>query len=72
MVAGLKLPIRLRKLIGTIVLVPYTIVYALVIMALAVRLVPQETGLVAALFFLGGGLLWLPVPMVLIWWMSRP
>ncbi|WP_376800970.1 DUF2842 domain-containing protein [Candidatus Raskinella chloraquaticus] len=72
MAAGTKLPIRLRKLIGTLLLVPYTVIYALVIMAIAVRVLPDTPSVFAVLFFLAGGAIWLPVAMLIIWWMSRP
>lgn len=66
------LPLRLRKLIGTLILVPYIIIYALLVMNLAVHLLADAPTWAALLFFLVGGVVWLPPAMVLIWWMSRP
>lgn len=72
MAASRRLPLKWRKLIGTLILVPYTILYSLIAMALAVRLLPGQPGLIEVLFFLVGGIVWLPVAMLIIWWMSRP
>lgn len=66
------LPPRLRKLIGLLILVPYTIAAALVILALAVRVLPDLPKWAEPLFFIIGGAAWLPIAMLIIWWMSRP
>jgi hypothetical protein len=66
------LPIRLRKLIGTVVLVAIVILYALVAMALAVRLLPGTAWWVQLAFFFVGGFLWILPSMLVIRWMLRP
>ena len=71
MVAPFRLPQRLRKFIGTLIIVPYTVLYALVAMALAVRILPGQPVWIEVIFFVVGGLAWLPPAMWLISWMSK-
>lgn len=66
------MPIRLRKLIGTFLLVIFVITYALVAMALAVRIIPDQTSVWAFLFFIVGGVLWILPAGVIVWWMQKP
>lgn len=64
--------IRTRKLIGTIATVTFLIVYSLIAMAVGGDLVAGR-GLAYELpFYILAGVLWLPVVMALIRWMSRP
>lgn len=66
------MPIRLRKLIGTVVLVIFVSVYALIVMTIAAAKLPGTSGLVQLLFYIVGGLLWVIPAAILIRWMSRP
>lgn len=66
------MPIRLRKLIGTVVLVIFVSVYALTVMTIAAAKLPGTSGLVQLLFYIVGGLLWVIPAAILIRWMSRP
>jgi hypothetical protein len=66
------MPIRVRKLIGTVALLALVIVWALVAMAVAQPLLASANGLVAALYYVVTGLGWVLPAMPLIKWMSRP
>jgi len=66
------MPIRIRKLIGTVALLALVIVWALVAMAVAPPLLASANGLVAALYYVVTGLGWVLPAMPLIKWMSRP
>ena len=63
---------RTRKLVGTMVLIPFLIAYALIAMSIgAVRVVGSSTP-VQVLYFLVAGLLWVIPAGVLVRWMQRP
>ena len=63
---------RTRKAIGTFGTVAFLIVYALVAMAVGGMLVVGR-GLAFELpFYIVAGILWLPVSMLIIRWMSKP
>jgi predicted PurR-regulated permease PerM len=66
------MPRRLRKLIGTIVMIAFVMVYALVAMALADSRVSQAPELVRAIAYAALGLAWVLPLMPLIRWMERP
>lgn len=66
------MPIRLKKLIGTFLLVVLVVVYALVASAVAVARLPGTGALVHLAFFLFTGLLWVLPAMLIVSWMSRP
>lgn len=66
------MPIRLRKLLGTVLLVSFVVLYALCIMALAVRIVPDQTSVWAFIFFVVGGVFWVIPAGVIVWWMQKP
>lgn len=66
------LSIRTRKLIGTFVLVFYVIIYSLVAMTLAARLLPGTSGVLQMVFYVVAGLVWIFPLMPLIKWMQRP
>lgn len=63
---------RARKFFGTIALIVFVAVYALVVMALAGSRLPAIGGLVALAFYAGAGLLWVPPAALIIGWMQRP
>jgi predicted membrane channel-forming protein YqfA (hemolysin III family) len=66
------MPCRLRKLIGTIVMIAFVMVYAVVAMALADSRVSQVPELVRALVYAALGLAWVLPLLPLIRWMERP
>ena len=66
------MPIRLRKLIGAVVLIVLVVTWALVAMALAQSPVIKANGLVEAIYYVVAGLGWVLPAMPLIKWMSRP
>jgi len=66
------LNIRTRKLIGTIVLLLFVAVYAILVMALGSSRLLDMNGFVTLLFYAGAGLLWVPPAAIIIRWMQRP
>lgn len=64
--------IRARKFIGLFALLALIFVYCLAAMLVAVHYVLDQHGVVQAVYFVIGGLLWLPPAMMLIKWMQRP
>lgn len=63
------MPIRLKKLIGTILLVALVVVYAIVATIVAVAQLAESGPLVHLLFFLFSGLLWILPAMGIIKWL---
>jgi hypothetical protein len=66
------MPIRLRKLIGTVLLLALVIVWALVAMALAQAPIIHDHALAAVAYYVIAGLGWVLPAMPIIAWMSRP
>lgn len=66
------MPIRQRKLIGTVALLVLVIVWALVAMALAQSMLTAVNGLVAAIYYVVAGMGWVLPAMPIVSWMSRP
>ena len=66
------MPIRVRKLIGTIALLALVIVWALLAMAFAQPALATGNRLVEALYYVLAGIGWVLPAMPLIAWMSRP
>jgi predicted membrane channel-forming protein YqfA (hemolysin III family) len=66
------MPRRLRKLIGTVVMIAFVMVYALFAMALADSRVSQAPEAVRALAYAVLGLAWVLPLLPLIRWMERP
>ena len=63
------MPIRLKKLIGTFLLVALVIIYALLATMIAVAQLAESGPLVHFAFFLFSGLLWILPAMAIIKWM---
>ncbi len=63
---------RLRKLIGTIALVVFICVYALVAMVVAAAKLPEASGLVQFIYYAVAGLIWVIPAAALIAWMAKP
>lgn len=66
------MPIRIRKLIGTVALLLLVTVWGLLAMALAQSVLTDINGLVAAIYYVVAGLGWVLPAMPLISWMARP
>jgi Protein of unknown function (DUF2842) len=65
------MPIRLKKLIGSILLVALVIVYAMTAVTIAAGRLATSGPLVHLTFFLVSGLLWVLPAMLIIKWMQR-
>ena len=63
------MPVRLRKLIGTVLLVALVIVYALVATTVAVHRLSESGPLVHLAFFFVTGILWILPAMGIIKWL---
>ena len=63
---------RLRKLIGTIVLVAFVCVYALTAMTLAAAKLPGTSGWTQLAYFVVAGLAWVNPAAALVYWMQKP
>jgi hypothetical protein len=66
------MPLRIRKLIGTIALLVLLAAWALLAMALAQSVLTDSNGVVAAIFYVVAGLGWVLPAMPLVAWVSRP
>ena len=66
------MPVRLRKLIGMIVLVALVVLYALIATTVASYRLAESPWWVHLLYFLVSGLLWILPAMLVIRWMERP
>ncbi len=64
--------IRVRKFIGTILLLALVTVWSLLAMALAQFVLATANGWIAALYYVVVGLGWVLPAMPLVSWMSRP
>ena len=63
---------RQRKLIGTLMTVGFLVAYSLVMMMLGGLFAVGRGVAVELIFYIVAGVLWLPVVMLLIRWMSKP
>ncbi|MGU3576760.1 DUF2842 domain-containing protein [Brucellaceae bacterium C25G] len=66
------MPVRLKKLIGTFLLVSLVIIYALLATIIAVAHLGESSVWVHLLYFATTGLLWILPAMAIIWWMAQP
>ncbi len=66
------MPVRLRKLIGTVLIVILVIIYALVATTFASLLLGASPWWVHLLYFFFTGLLWVLPAMLIIQWMEKP
>ena len=66
------MPQRVRKLIGSLVLVAFVVVYALVVMTIAAARLPGTSVATQTAFYLITGFLWVVPAGLLIKWMQRP
>ena len=63
--------VRAKKLIGTVITVVFLILYCLLAMALAVRILPGTNGFVQLAYYAIAGLVWVLPVGALIAWMQR-
>ncbi len=66
------MPVRLKKLIGTVLLVVLVVIYAIVATIVAVAQLAEAGPLVHLGYFLLTGLLWVLPAMLIIKWMEKP
>lgn len=66
------MPLRLKKLIGMLLLVTLVIVYALVATSVASATLGGASGWVHLTYFALSGLLWVVPAMLIIRWMAGP
>lgn len=66
------MPVRLKKFIGTILIVILVIVYALMATTIATYRLAESAWYVHLLYFFLTGILWVVPAMFLIRWMARP
>ena len=66
------MPVRLKKLIGTALLVLLVIVYAVIATIVAVAQLAESGPLVHLAYFFFSGILWVLPAMALIKWMATP
>lgn len=66
------MPLRLRKMIGMVLLVALVIVYAILAVTIASARLAESPWWVHLAFFAISGLLWILPAMLIIKWMERP
>ena len=66
------MPIRVRKLVGAIMLIVLVVTWALLAMALAQSPLVKANGAIEVIYYVIAGLGWVLPAMPLIRWMSRP
>lgn len=66
------MPVRLKKLIGTVIIVALVVIYALVATTVATYRLAESPWYVHLLYFLFTGVLWVVPAMFVIRWMERP
>lgn len=66
------MPVRLKKLIGTVLLVVLVLVYALVATIVAMAQFAESGPLVHLAYFFFSGLLWVLPAMAIVKWMITP
>ena len=66
------MPVRLKKLIGTVLIVALVVIYALLATTIATYRLADAAWYVHLLYFLVTGVLWVVPAMFIIRWMERP
>ena len=66
------MPVRLRKFLGTLVLLVFVPAYALLTMPLAAAVLPGTGGWTQLAFYAVAGLAWILPAGVVVYWMFRP
>ena len=68
----MALPMRIRKLIGTFVLLAFIVVYAFSIMLIGVAVLENANGWQKVIYYAVTGCLWAFPAMVILKWMLKP
>ena len=63
---------RARKLVGTVLLLIFIVIYAFIAMMAAIALQVNASKIVEVIYYFVAGLAWLPPAAWIIWWMQRP
>ncbi|MCB1417522.1 MAG: DUF2842 domain-containing protein [Notoacmeibacter sp.] len=66
------MPVRLKKFIGTFVLIALVVIYALVATTVAVARLGESSAWVHLAYFLFTGVLWVVPAIGIISWMNKP
>ncbi len=66
------MPLRLKKLIGTVLIVVLVILYALIATSIASAYLGASSGWVHLAYFALSGVLWIVPAMLIIKWMAGP
>jgi Protein of unknown function (DUF2842) len=66
----MTMPRRLRKLVGTVLMLIFVMVYALAVTALAAPILTNSSKITQAIFYLVAGLAWAPPLILLVKWME--
>ena len=66
------MPIRLKKLVGSIAIIAMAFIYAMLATTIASAKLADSSGWVHLLYFLVTGLFWVVPAMFIISWMTRP
>lgn len=66
------MPVRIKKLIGTVLLILLVVTYALVATIVAVAQLAESGPLVHLAYFFVSGFLWVLPAMLIIKWMTKP
>ncbi|MEC5292849.1 DUF2842 domain-containing protein [Aurantimonas sp. C2-6-R+9] len=64
------MPIRIKKLVGAVILITLVVVYAIVATAFASLYLAESSGWVHLAYFLFSGILWVVPAMLVIKWME--
>jgi len=64
------MPIRIKKLVGAVILITLVVVYAIVATAFASLYLAESSGWVHLAYFLISGILWVVPAMLVIKWME--
>lgn len=68
----MRLPVRLRKFIGMLLLLIVLFFYAMIVMTIAVSEWMPSNGFIEFMFYLITGLAWTFPAGIIIWWMQKP
>jgi hypothetical protein len=64
---------RTKKLIGTVMILVWIVIYSLVAMGIGVRVLPHANGFLVFLYYLLAGTLWIiPVGLLFPWMYREP
>ena len=64
--------LRTRKLLGTIALLVFVIIYAFAAMMVAIALQVNASKLIEVVYYVVAGLVWVIPAGGIIWWMQKP